>query len=38
MTDRNDFRCGAHEPGTADEIVAGWQEFEIHFPKRFTRF
>jgi len=42
MTDRNDFRMPALiEPGeAADEIVAGLArgEFEIHFPKRFTRF
>ena len=42
MTDSNDFRMPALiEPGeAADEIVAGLArgEFEIHFPKRFTRF
>jgi NADP-dependent 3-hydroxy acid dehydrogenase YdfG len=42
MTDQNDFRMPALiEPAqAADEIVAGLEagEFEIHFPKRFTRF
>ncbi len=42
MTANNDFRMPALiEPGeAADEIVAGLGrgEFEIHFPKRFTRF
>jgi NADP-dependent 3-hydroxy acid dehydrogenase YdfG len=42
MTAQNDFKMPALiEPGeAADEIVAGLQrgEFEIHFPKRFTRF
>ena len=42
MTDQNDFKMPALiEPGeAADEIVAGLArgEFEIHFPKRFTRF
>jgi len=42
MTDQNDFKMPALiEPGeAADEIVAGLGrgEFEIHFPKRFTRF
>jgi NAD(P)-dependent dehydrogenase (short-subunit alcohol dehydrogenase family) len=42
MTAQNDFRMPALiEPGeAADEIVKGLAagEFEIHFPKRFTRF
>ncbi len=42
MTDQNDFRMPALiEPDeAAREIVAGLEEgeFEIHFPKRFTRF
>ena len=42
MTDQNDFKMPALiEPGeAAEEIVAGLArgEFEIHFPKRFTRF
>ena len=42
MTAQNDFRMPALiEPGeAADEIVKGLErgEFEIHFPKRFTRF
>ena len=41
MTERNDFRMPALiEPAeAAAEIVAGLErgEFEIHFPKRFTR-
>ncbi|MBL0143457.1 MAG: SDR family NAD(P)-dependent oxidoreductase [Betaproteobacteria bacterium] len=42
MTDPNDFRMPAliEAPEAADEIVKGLEagEFEIHFPKRFTRF
>ena len=42
MTDQNDFKMPALiEPDeAAREIVAGLEdgEFEIHFPKRFTRF
>jgi short-subunit dehydrogenase len=42
MTAGNDFRMPAliDPPEAADEIVAGLEkgEFEIHFPKRFTRF
>jgi NADP-dependent 3-hydroxy acid dehydrogenase YdfG len=42
MTARNDFRMPAliGAPEAAGEIVKGLEagEFEIHFPKRFTRF
>ena len=42
MTDQNDFKMPALiEPGeAAEEIVKGLErgEFEIDFPKRFTRF
>jgi NADP-dependent 3-hydroxy acid dehydrogenase YdfG len=42
MTEQNDFRMPAliEAPEAAEEIVKGLAkgEFEIHFPKRFTRF
>ncbi len=42
MTDVNDFKMPAliEAPEAAQEIVKGLEagEFEIHFPKRFTRF